>query len=243
MTEAAGYFLVLLVTALGTPTRADPVVLASVERFLSGAGAPEPEFRVRIVLAHDSVPPPLNEVRLGDDLWWEDGQSGMVDFDIDGDPEFAEFASRLTDGVDEVLFILVEGTRGGGGPGGFESAWLERSPDLVGNQLDFIRLIVENVSLEPWEDPYGGGLGVRHNVDLRYEFWGHPIPEPTSLSLLAIGALALVRRRGSPTSSTRPCSRGNKRCQEEFLGVGGDKGGDKVVRMIYLRCFGGGRVG
>jgi len=176
-------------------TPAAPILLGSLTGSASGASAPETELRVAIVLQHDVVVAPF-QLRLGEGIWWVDGDSGTIDFSSENDENFDELGARLTDGVDELLFIFVlAASRGGVGNGWPESVWLDGSPDLVGNRLDFIRLIVHELSVDPYTSPFGGLEGTQWDVDWTYEFWGKPVPEPTSLSLLAIGAVALVRRR------------------------------------------------
>ena len=195
--------VIAAVVSFATHAHADSLLLGSLTGSASGASAPETELRVQIVLVHQSVVAPFR-LQLGGGTWWEDEDSGAIDFTSESDEDFDALAARLTDGVDELLHIFVRASNAGVGNGWPESVWVDGSPDLVGNRLDFIRLIVHELSVAPYTSPNGGTEGTQWDVDWTYEFWGNPIPEPTSLSLLGIGALALVRRRGRPTFPTRP---------------------------------------
>ncbi|NOS99244.1 MAG: PEP-CTERM sorting domain-containing protein [Phycisphaerales bacterium] len=66
----------------------------------------------------------------------------------------------------------------------------------MGSQIDFIRLIVHDVAIEPYTSPDGSHLeGIRWNVESTYEIWGRPIPEPGSLPLVVLGCASYSLRR------------------------------------------------
>ena len=162
--------------------------------------APPDEMRVQFVLeifAQDSFPP---GPRLGTGIFWRDGDSGTVDFAPETDPDFLSLAVLATNGVNDDYRIHTNWPDGaGGGGGGFESRLFGRSPhageppDLVGYELELIRLTVENVNFEPWPGDDGDGYFVL--ADLRYEFFGSVIPEPATLVLLVGGIAYLVPSR------------------------------------------------
>ncbi len=201
------FAIILTVTAgvLGLPYSANgaPELLFELNRTGNGGGAPETDFRVQVVLRHSPDYWSLDSVRLGLGVFWEDGDSGIVDFNTDTDPQYDEFAARITDGVDEFVapFILNANNIGAGGVA-LESEWGFGSPDLVGNRLDFIRLIVDDVRVEPWE-PEPGLEGFSGAVDFTFQFWGTPIPEPSTLMLLMVGCVIARPKREQARTRNR----------------------------------------
>lgn len=126
--------------------------------------------------------------------YWESGESGMIEISGINDFGFASLATALTDGTDDYLFLMdnPSGCPGFGGNIAHESFWLQGSPDLVGNQIDLIRLIVHDVDIQQKTD------GVIWQANIGYEFWGNPVPEPSALLPLAFGALILRKRNRKP---------------------------------------------
>ncbi|MCH7885027.1 MAG: PEP-CTERM sorting domain-containing protein [Planctomycetes bacterium] len=120
------------------------------------------------------------------------------------DPDFDRFADFLTDGISQLMWTgaWTANNRWGfaGGSGGPEPLILDArvplfGPDLIGYEIDYI---VQNltVNLEsPGRDFNDNGVWTDFHVDGVYEFWGSPIPEPATLLLLALGSVALLRRR------------------------------------------------
>lgn len=187
---------------------AGPVLLASLDQTTGvervGTGLP-PEPRVQFVLELAPHPSVVGS-RVGLGVFWEDGNNGAVDFTPDTDASFVGFADFATDGIDDWLTDLIIFPDGGGGGGGApESVRLGTSPDLVGYQLDFLRLIVNDVTIEefvPEDTPELQGIRVLAN--LRYEFYGTLIPEPTTIILLSTGLVMVCwRRRWSIMSRDR----------------------------------------
>src|SRR2546426_2430739 len=84
------------------------------------------------------------------------------------DPDFSAIASLLTDGINEYV-ELDSSLPGGGGTGmtAWESYWLNRNPDLVGTDVDFIRHVIQDLSMTPSD----GGTQVFENYT--WEIWGH----------------------------------------------------------------------
>lgn len=133
---------------------------------------------------------------FGNDIYWNDDDSGSVDFTAANTPLFAPFVSWITNGLDdEIVFMTFNQFGGGTGGGGLESEIGMGLPDLVGNQIDRIRLVVNELSIEPYSlPPIGDGL--QWEANLTWEFWGSPIPEPSTFLLVlpAFTALVFCRR-------------------------------------------------
>ncbi|NOS99242.1 MAG: PEP-CTERM sorting domain-containing protein [Phycisphaerales bacterium] len=175
---------------------ADSMMLASFDTFEGGSAAPESRFQVQVVLRHDFFVPPRDALKLGEGVWWQDGDAGSVDFASSNAPNFDSFAARLIDGVDGFLYPTILASHGGAGGGAPESYFLNAFPDLIGSGIDFIRLIVNDVSIEPWESFPGNGIdGIQWFVDSTYEIWGRPVPEPGTLALVVFGLTGYSFRR------------------------------------------------
>ncbi len=105
---------------------------------------------------------------LGEDLFHSLAET--TNFTPPDDPDFPAIASLLTDGINEWV-ELDTWLPGGGGTstGAQETYWLNRNPDLVGTDIDFIRLTIHDLSITPAND----GTQVFENYT--WEIWGHPI--------------------------------------------------------------------
>lgn len=206
MMKRHGLIVSLTVFAVGLVGRssADPVLLADFEAQGGGALAPQRDPRVQFILeihAHDSFPP---GPRLGDGYFWVDGESGVLEFTFESDTAFQELTSLATDGFDDhfsVYTLYADGMGGGGG--GFESRLFSQRryetdfPDLMGFEIALIRLTVDNVAITPWS--VGEVDGFQVAADLRYEFYGNPIPEPATCFFVAIGLLIVISKRAWTT--------------------------------------------
>jgi hypothetical protein len=99
-----------------------------------------------------------------------DGQTGTYDF-FPGDPlepEFPCFLENITDGIDDTVgnWLYTVGVGGGTGIGIAESVLFGTESDLIGYEISFLRLIVDSLSIQPWE-------GGHEFVGLvRWQFWG-----------------------------------------------------------------------
>ena len=114
------------------------------------------------------------------------------------DPDFALVAGFLTDGFsfgdDTFQDILVLRTLGG------EDLLDVLVPriseyDLFGYTVDRIDRHLTFSMESPGQDLNGDGIWTDFHIGGVYEFWGSPIPEPATLLLLALGSVALLRRR------------------------------------------------
>lgn len=181
--------------------QAGPVLLASFDHGVDGELPPDNRIGfVLQLLDFDNnlgyLGPPLGgataDVRDGPMVFWEDGETGVLEFTSGADPEFDAFAHFLTDGVDDVLIVFWqwEDDGGFGGGGAFESQMFGHDTDLVGNTLDLIRLTVHEVSIEP-----SGGNLVSVSTRVTYDFLGSPVPEPATLVLFVLGGLITLTGR------------------------------------------------
>lgn len=189
--NSISFTLVTAMLLVGAHTStAGPVLLASFPDSGSVAASPNPGGAVEIVLRHQSVLDGFRVHELGRGVLWNDGAAGTLDFALASAPDFAAFVDGFTNAVDDYVTVLIEWPDvGGGGSIDPESDLGLGSPDLYGNELEFVRLVVHDLRITPWLD------GFAADVDLTYEFYGTPIPEPAALMLLALGSLAVLRRR------------------------------------------------
>lgn len=199
-----------LLLASSETLTAEPVLLASYDFTSEGGHAPESDPRVEFILQLPTTFPPSDFFGLGVDMdiFWEDGDQGSFDFSAGTDEAFDDFALFATDGIEDnfTIFDLFPSGSGGGTPPSPESVLFGVSPDLVGNELQLVRLIVHEVSFEPWvPDPvqYPEIEGFLYSADLTYEFYGTPIPEPTTLIVLACGLVIITSVVEAPSAVMR----------------------------------------
>ena len=132
---------------------------------------------------------------------WTHGDSGTYVFHAGDGPDFWNTAELLTNGIDDTTFLIsYVGGYGGGGSGGPESLVFGTNPDLIGNQIDYIRLTVRDVYIEP----YGGNVYTGAHVT--YEIWGQPIPEPATLGLILLSVTGACRCRSRMSQASKKAS-------------------------------------
>jgi hypothetical protein len=122
------------------------------------------------------------------------------------DPDFPAFAAMLSDGVNELIMKGAWDQANGplGGAGGEESFDLNYlvarfGPDLVGYEVECIRLVALVDMHTPGTDPQGDGIWTDWAVlSGQYEFYGVAAPEPASAVLLLGVAVAVLANRRCP---------------------------------------------
>ena len=106
---------------------------------------------------------------IGETMYHPDGGAGTFDFNASNEPDFPAFVAFLTNGYDDFMELREWlGPYGGGGAmGQNESRWLLTRPDLAGNAIDLVRLVIHDLRIQP--GPYLWS-------NLTWEVWGHPLP-------------------------------------------------------------------
>jgi hypothetical protein len=179
--------------------KADPILLASYDYHVDGGGASDPPrggpWEVAFIIQlgyYDWEPYPVVRA-LGGDTRWKDGDAGRVAFNNDNSVAFDDFAHFATNGSEELYRIwdLNRGFGGGGSAYVPEATLLGRDVDLLGNQLTEVQLVVHTVEFWAWT-PFPGGEGYRYEADMTWEFYGHPVPEP-SLTVFPLVCVLLLR--------------------------------------------------
>ncbi len=167
---------------------AGPVLLATIHKSGGLGGEPPPadniiEFR----LSASSSPAPSSPA-IGQGIFWTVADVGTsADYDMSNSEPFTDFSHFLTNGIDDHLNFLALVPGSGGGD--LESSWLinpigeDGAPDLLGSQLDFVRLTINELSFERFEQAPGVFIDVVY--DISYELYGVPVPDPSTLALLA----------------------------------------------------------
>ncbi len=165
---------------------AGPMLLGSFEDYRAVVSPPGVAPEVQIVLQIGDVPRPVGPATsLGADIWWGEGARGYVDFTGKGSPSFSVIAARAKDGILDqfaALTVFDDGTAHGTIES--ETYLYGRDADLAGFELDLIRLIVESVQFEQQTFDELQYYIVKTRV--KYEFYGVPIPEPSSVVVLGL---------------------------------------------------------
>jgi hypothetical protein len=140
---------------------------------------------------------------------WQDGYAGLYDFDSSFDQPpfnyFSQMATSITDGINESMFFKGSvwncNQKFPPSPYISESSVFQSPTDLVGNNIDLIRLRIDGLHLQ------SSGAQTQFDLPVTYEFWGSPLPEPmsgASLALLAIVGSQRNHRRWRPRRPRAP---------------------------------------
>jgi hypothetical protein len=171
-------------------------------------GSAEPVTGVSLGLAYDP-----GQACLGCGIVWTDGQTGQVDFNAANSPFFSTLASRLTNGVNELVgvwsfpvFPTPQPTFFGVAQ--FEDVAFGGNPDFIGHHVDLIRLTMMDVdmTITPTADGrFNNEVTTRFNWRFYEDVQHSEVPEPASVTLLLCGAVTLgsvrhFRRRSSPSN-------------------------------------------
>jgi hypothetical protein len=192
------WLMILVASLLTLPFQADatPVLLGTFSLDSAGFGIfghTEAMTGVSLGFSYDSGAPILSRC-VGCGIVWTDGQVGQVDFTAANTPSFSIVASRLTNGVNELVGIWAipifpTTVSGGGGEFQFEDVGLGGKPDFVGHHVDLIRLIMRDVDITV--TPTGNALfNNEANLRFNWEFYEEvpeKAPEPASTTLLLCG--------------------------------------------------------
>ncbi len=136
-------------------------------------------------------------VDVGRGISWSNGDDGSVDLSVNTDASFTEFSSLLTDGANDFFaegIVFSDGSVAyGSGP---ESDVLGTSPDFFGYDLEFVRLTVSDLLIEPYQSQqFPELLGISVTADVTYDFYGSPVPEPFTIVLLGAGMVLVFLGR------------------------------------------------
>ncbi len=138
-------------------------------------------------------------VDVGRGISWSNGDDGSVDLSANTHASFTEFSSLLTNGVNDYFSQGTVFSEGSGAFGfGPESELLGTNPDFFGYDLEFVRLTVADLLIEPYQGqqfPQISGISVTALVT--YDFYGSPVPEPFTIVLLGAGMVFAILGRSA----------------------------------------------
>ena len=194
--KAISLLLVLILIVEVTRTTASgAVVLGHFADSISGLGRPP---YGDVLQAYLRIQPrsvdgsPVDSIQLGP-FPIVDGNVVREIWPSDDLDNWTVFMEHLTNGINESLYIgHTTDVRNGPvanvgryeGPHPTMATWGLGEPDLAGYTIEFLQL-----------QAIGSSTIGRHSSYQRWVFWGTPVPEPATLSLLAIGGFSLIRHR------------------------------------------------
>jgi hypothetical protein len=195
--------IIALATILCSATISSADLIYSLDYAVSGGIAPftAPEgFQFLIQFPSFNDPGATKRFGQYEHVFWQDGASGSYDFTPALTADFGDLAYVITNGHDDQLGLLMyDSSTLCDGDILAESEWGLGHPDLAGNPIDLIRLVVHDLSVQPWY-PFGKN-GLIWNGHISWEFYGTPTPEPAAVVLM-FGAALLLRRRLSPLGAS-----------------------------------------
>ena len=153
------------------------------------------EFRV-------SAPMPSATFAMGSALakpTFSSADSGMsIVATAANDPDFPPIAALLTDGAESWIDIELFTVGGNAGLGETEQGLLQwmvtGGPDLAGYPVGSITMTLDSIDYRP--DHYDAGMEGWYNcLSVQASFVIEDVPEPTTSAFLALGGLAVLRRR------------------------------------------------
>jgi hypothetical protein len=115
---------------------------------------------------------------------------------------FNDFVSFLKNGVDDIISLVnsFSLTPAGLPPNAmYESEYLngiQDGVDFEGYTIESIALTINELFFDYDADAIKGGL-TNYSCDLVYTIYGEPIPEPGTVLLLGIGAVAIIIKKDS----------------------------------------------
>jgi len=170
--------VILLWVAMGpSVANSEPELLAEFHTDF-GCGGGDPSYTL---ITHLSFGLSYNDSDscIGCELLIPAGETGEFTFDATTSPGWADVVARMVNGINEEISSLnfahypnadSESIVCGGG--NFEFAWLRGVPDLNGAHVDFVRLVVNSVTIGPDCCSEGGGYSLQ--PDITWQVWGIP---------------------------------------------------------------------
>jgi hypothetical protein len=159
-------------------------------------------FDLEFVFA-DSFIAPTSSVKLFDNVSITPGSGVQTFLSNVNDPAFTPVASRLTDGLNQIVRVVLTETASGRaeGRGATESGFfqgLQPGPDFVGATIDEIQLRIDSFHLS--STAVAATPPVQLNMTLTV--LGTPVPEPQTIALAGLGlataaAMAYTKRRSA----------------------------------------------
>src|SRR5574341_1013015 len=118
----------------------------------------------------------INTTFMWDGFEHTDSDTGIYYLDSKNNSGFTNISIYLTNLQNDLVWSLDATVGGSGycGRGYYESDWIKGNPDLAGYSIDFIRLVIHNLSIKQYDG------GTQYISNKTWEFWGHSTPTPTA---------------------------------------------------------------